>query len=80
MIRNFYPTPKQTDHLYKKHILGFTNGKSIYINLYTDSWKEKDIEKDLNIIYIHELIHLIDMDLSEEEVIFITEILYKHLR
>ena len=80
MITNEFPTIKQIDRRYKRHIIGFTNGKTIYTNLYTGILREKDIVKDLTIIYIHELIHIINMDLLEDEVVFVTKLLYKSFR
>ena len=80
MIKNFFPTIKQIDRLYKRHIVDFTNGKTIFTNLYTGSLKEKDISEDLNIIYIHELIHTINMDLPEDNVIFATKSIFNNLR
>lgn len=79
MIKNFFPTIKQIDRLYKRHIVGFTNGKTIFTNLYTGALKENDISKDLNIIYTHELIHTIDMDLSEDDVIFATKSIFRKI-
>jgi len=80
MVDNSFPSMKLADTLGKRHKPGFTNGDVIFINFYTGVLTEEYIEEDLNIIYIHELIHTIDMDLSEREVLNMTEVILKNLR
>jgi len=80
MPDNSFPSMKLADALGKRHKLGFTNGDVIYINLFTGVLGEEYIEEDLNIHYIHELIHTIDMDLSERKVLYITEVINNNLR
>ena len=80
MVDNSFPTMKLADSLGKRHKPGFTNGDVIFINFYTGIFIEEYIEEDLNILYVHELIHTIDMDLPEREVVNMTESVLKNLR
>lgn len=80
MVDISFPSQKLVDILGKQHKPGFTNGDVIFINFYTGILTEEYIEEDLNILYIHELIHTIDMDLPEKEVLKLTEIILNNLR
>jgi len=80
MVDNSFPSIKLADALGKRHKPGFTNGDVIYINLFTGVLGEEYIEEDLNILYIHELIHTIDMDLPESKVLYITGVILNNLR
>ena len=77
---NKFPTISEVEAFRKRHKPGFTDGKIIYTNLYTGILMEEYIEEDLNILYVHELIHTIDMDLSEREVLKMTEVVLRNLR
>lgn len=80
MVENSFPRMQTTDIVGKRHKPGFTDGKTIWTNLYTGILMEEYIEEDLNILYVHELIHTIDMDLSEREVLKMTDVVLKSLR
>lgn len=75
-----FPTKSEIEYLHKRHKPGFTNGKIIYINFYTGILMEEYIEEDLNILYIHEFIHVINMDLPEKEVLWATGKILNSLR
>lgn len=80
MVDNSFPSQKLANVLGKRHKPGFTNGDVIFINFFTGIFIEEYIEEDLNILYIHELIHTIDMDLPEKDVLKLTEIILNNLR
>jgi hypothetical protein len=80
MVDNSFPSIKLVEVLNKHHKPGFTNGDIIFINFFTGIFMEEYIEEDLNILYIHELIHTIDMDLPEKSVLFATEKVLNNLR
>ena len=41
---------------------------------------EEYIEEDINILYVHEFVHTMDMNLPEKDVLKLTELILKHLR
>jgi len=71
---------KLADSLGKRHKPGFTNGDVIFLNFYTGILTEEYIEEDIDIIYIHEFIHTVDMNIPEREVLNLTEVVLKNLR
>jgi len=61
---------KEMDIKYRKckDATGFTDGETIFFNLfYPDVFEEKYIEEDINYIFMHELIHTINMKTSEKK-------------
>ena len=81
MVENSFPTFEMVQKLHKERSAGFTNGKIIFTNFYTNPFKdEKYIEETINILYVHELIHTVDMKASEDGVYKITEIVLNKLR
>ncbi len=80
MTINEFPTISEIEYFRKRHKPGFTDGKTIYTNLYTGILMEEFIEEDLNILYVHEMIHTIDMSLTEKEVLWATKIILDFLR
>ena len=80
MVDNSFPTWELIMALGKQHKPGFTNGDVIFINFFTGILMEEYIEEDINVLYIHEFIHCMDMNLSEKDVLKLTEIILKNLR
>lgn len=68
------------DYVGKTHKTGFTNGETIVVNLYTGSLTEENVEEALDTVITHELIHSIDMDIPEREVLFMNKIILENLR
>lgn len=80
MPDNSFPTLKLITALGKLRNPGYTNGDIIFINFFCAVFLEEYIEEDLQILYIHELIHTLDMNLLEKSVLFATDIVNKALK
>ncbi len=52
------------------HAVGCTDGKNIYFNMFSGGYSEETIEQDINYVFVHELIHTIDMNITEESVTY----------
>lgn len=75
-----FPSMEALDYVGKTHKIGFTNGEIIVVNLYTGSLTEENVEEALDVIITHELIHSVDMDIPEKEVLFMNKIILENLR
>jgi len=70
---NKYPTFKRVKAMKKTKSAGFTNGKTIWINLFVPSFTS-NLEVALDVAYIHEMIHCMDMSMTEDQVQYGTEL------
>jgi len=79
MVDIIFPSMEALDYVGKTKKTGFTNGKIIVINIYTGSITESNVEELIDLAHTHELIHTIDMDIPEREVLYINRIIYEIL-
>lgn len=70
------------DTKYRKYkdAAGFTDGKNMYYNLFSSSFQEEWIEYDLSFIFTHELLHTMNMKLSEKKITLMCKELYQNMR
>jgi len=80
MVNIIFPSAEALDYIGKTKKTGFTNGIIICINLYTGSITETNVEEAIDLVHVHELIHTIDMSISEREVLYITKVIHEHLK
>lgn len=66
-MKNEFPSLEKIKQLGKEKIIMFTNGKTIYTNLYSKAFYIEPIELSISIAYVHGMIHCMDMNMSERE-------------
>ena len=77
---NSFPTINEAEVFRKRHKPGFTDGKTIYINLWTGVLSEEHIEEALDVLFTHEFLHTIDMNLEEKKILYMNKILLNNLK
>ena len=79
MATLIFPSMQAFDSVGRTHKTGFTDGETIVINLYTGSITEQNVEELLDTVHTHELIHTINMTLSEKKVLYMSKVLLTNL-
>lgn len=79
MTNIIFPSMEALDSVGKTYKTGFTNGDIIVVNFYTGSLTEENVEAAVDLVITHELIHVADMNLSEESVLYATKIIFDSL-
>lgn len=74
-----FPSMEALDSVGRTHKSGFTDGTTIVINLYTSTYTEEITVKRISTAIIHEIIHCMDMNLTERQVLYITMVLFEEL-
>jgi len=80
MVDIIFPSMEALYSVGKGKTGGFTNGEKIVINLYTGSITESNVEDLIDLAHTHELIHTLDMNMPEKEVLYASHLIYESLR
>jgi len=80
MVDIIFPSMEALYSVGKGKTGGFTNGETIVINLYTGSIIESNVEDLIDLAHTHELIHAINMNMPEKEVLYASHIIYESLK